>query len=118
HHAVSGLVMLVDADDVKAKLFGIAQLVEIGIVFRSAFFRVIKAVGQHHPGRAVLGGRLQIERPIRHQMKAGELHAPARWRDDTTLSVTRSHCSIWGLCPQAPTIVTRAPATRFSQSAA
>ena len=64
------------------------------------------------------GTYLEIERPVRHQMKAGEFHVPARSRNGMTLSVTRSHCSIWGLCPQASIMVICAPATRFSQSAA
>ena len=75
HHAVSGLMVFVDADDVEAEFFGIGQLIEIGIVFRGAFFRIVEAVGQHHPGRAMFGRRFQVERPIRHQMKAGEFHA-------------------------------------------
>jgi hypothetical protein len=67
-------MMFVDADDIEAELFRGSELIEIGIVFRGALLRIVEAVRQDHPGRAMFGGRFEIERAIRHQMKAGEFH--------------------------------------------
>ena len=54
HHAVGGLMVLVDADGVEAELFGVGELIEIGLVFLRALLRIVEAVRQHHPGRAML----------------------------------------------------------------
>src|SRR5215472_1257742 len=105
--------MLVDADHVEAELLGVGELIEIGIVLGGAFFRIVKTVGQNHPGGAMFSRRFEIERPIWHQMKAGKFHVPARSRNEMTLPVTKSHCSICGLWPQASTMVICAPATRL-----
>ena len=64
HQPVGGPVMLVDGDDVEAESFGRHQLIELGLVFIGAFLRIVKAVGQCHPGRAMPGTLVEIERPV------------------------------------------------------
>ena len=68
-------MMLVEADAVEAELIGELHLVEIVVIELGAFFRVVVAVGIRHPGRAVLGDRLEIGVRVRHQMKVEEFHA-------------------------------------------
>ena len=50
HQAIGVLVVLVDADAVKAKLIGVFELVKVAVVQLGAFFRVVVAVGQRDPG--------------------------------------------------------------------
>ena len=69
HDAVSGLVMFVDAKTVKTEFFAVLQLIQITVVEQMAFFGIVEAVGQGHPGRLVILGCLHIEVGIGHQMK-------------------------------------------------
>ena len=53
HQAVGVLVMFVNAEAVEAELVGIFEFVEIAVVERVAFDRIVVAVGQRHPRRVV-----------------------------------------------------------------
>ncbi len=75
HHAVGGLVMLVEADPVEAKGVGELHLVEIFVIEPGAFFGIIETVRQRHPGGAVAVDGIEIHVPVGHQMKIEELHA-------------------------------------------
>ena len=118
HHAIGILMMLVDTDPIEAKPFAIDQKVDIGFVLVGAFDRIVKAVGQHHPGRAVLGRFIEIERTIRHQVKGDELHRATPFRNSRTCRLTMSAFSICGRWPHSGTMTIRASGSRSPQRAA
>ena len=74
HHAVSGLMVFVEADAVEAELIGELHLVEIVVIEFGAFFRIVVLVRERHPGGAVLGDGVEIDGAIRHQVEVEELH--------------------------------------------
>ena len=84
HQAVGGLVMFVDADRIEAELLGIDERIDVTRVFLRTLHRVVKPVGQHHPGRAVLRCFREIERPVRHEMEGNELHGATPSRNSRT----------------------------------
>ena len=118
HQAVGGLVMLVDADRIEAELLGIDERVDVARVFLGALDRVVEAVRQHHPGRAVLRRLREIERPVRHQMEGDELHDATPSRNSRTWRATRAACSTCGRCPHSSTMTSRASGRRSRHSAA
>ena len=119
HHAVGGLVMLVDADAVEAELLAIDEEVDMALVFVGALDRIVEAVGQHDPGRAVLRRRLEIERAIGHQVEGEELHRTASLRKARTLGITSSAFSTWGAWPHFSTMTSpRASGRRCIHSSA
>ena len=67
-------MMLVEADAVEAELIGELHLVEIVVIELGAELRIVMAVGERHPGRAVLGDGVEIDMRIRHQVEVEELH--------------------------------------------
>ena len=69
HHAVGGLMVLVEADAVEAELVGEFHLVEIVVIELGAFLRIVMVVGERHPGRAVLGDGVEIG--VRHTASDG-----------------------------------------------
>src|SRR6516164_10539703 len=75
HHAVGGLVMLVEADAVEAELVGKFHLIEIVVIELGTLLRIVMAVRERHPGRAVLCDRVEIGVPVGHEMEIEELHA-------------------------------------------
>ena len=88
HQPVGGLVVLVDADRVEAELLGIDQRIDVAGVFLGALDRVVEAVRQHDPGRAVLRRLFEVERPVRHQMEGDELHRATPSRKSRTCRAT------------------------------
>src|SRR5262249_56390316 len=60
HHAVGGLVMLIEADAVEAELVGQLHLIEIVVIELRALLRIVMAIRERHPGRAVLCDRVEI----------------------------------------------------------
>src|SRR4051794_644647 len=118
HQAVGGLVMLVDADRVKAELLGIDESVDVAGVFLGTFGRVVEPVWQYHPGRAVLRRLFEVERPVRHQMEGDELHDVAPSKNARTCRATTAACSTCGRCPHASTITSCASGRRSCHSAA
>ena len=103
HHAVGGLVVLVEAHAVEAELVGKLHLVEIVVVELGALLRIIIAVGKGDPGRAVLFDRVEIGMPVRHKMKVEHLHAEILIApmNDSSSAVNASDFSTCGRCPQS-----------------
>src|ERR1700729_1434049 len=73
HHAIRGLMMLVEADAVEAELVGELHLVEIVVIELGAFLGIVMAVRECHPSRTVLGDGVEIDVRIRHQVEVEEL---------------------------------------------
>ena len=67
-------MMFIDADRIEAELLGVDERIDVTRVFLRTLHRVVKPVGQHHPGRAVLGCFREIERPVWHKMERNKLH--------------------------------------------
>ena len=82
--------------------------VDVALVLLGALHRVVEAVGQHDPGRAVLRRRLEIERAVGHQMEGEELHRATSFRKARMLGMTSSAFSTWGACPHFSTMTSRA----------
>ncbi len=103
HHAVGGLMVLVEADAVEAEPVGQLHLVEILVIELGALLRIVVAVGIGHPGRAVLLDRVEVGVPIRHQVEVEEFHAAAfRLTRKPSNALTKAcRCSICGRCPQS-----------------
>src|SRR6516164_9415763 len=110
--------MLVDADRIEAELLGIDERVDVARIFLRTLDRVVKAVRQYHPGRAVLRRLLEVERPVRHQMESDELHGATPLRSSRTWRATREACSTSGRCPHSLTMTRRASGRRSRHSAA
>ena len=98
HHAVGGLVVLVEADAVEAEPVGQLHLVEILVIELGAFFRIVVAVGIGDPGGAVLLDGVEVGVPVRHQVKVEELHAAALFfsRKPSSAVTKAWRCSICG----------------------
>src|SRR5262245_63306506 len=75
HHAVGGLMMLVEAHTVEAELVGKLHLIEIVVIELGAFLRIVMPVRERHPGRAALCNRIESGVPVGHEMRIEELHA-------------------------------------------
>src|SRR5271165_7284391 len=82
--------MLVDADRIEAELLGIDEGIDVTRVFLRTLHRVVEAVRQYHPGRAVLGRLREIERPVGHQMKGDEFHDATPSRNSHSSPVSRT----------------------------
>src|SRR5262252_7241699 len=111
HHAVGGLVMLIEADAVEAKLVGQLHLIEIVVIELRALLRIVMAIRERHPGRAVLCNRVEIGVPVRHEMEIEELHAailmaPMKASSSAAKASPFSTC---GRCPQSAMITAFAP---------
>jgi hypothetical protein len=111
HHAVSGLVMLIEADAVEAELVGKLHLIEIVVIELGALLRIVMAVRERHPGRAVLCDRIEIGVPVRHEMEIEELHAailmaPMKASSSAAKASPFSTC---GRCPQSAMMTAFAP---------
>jgi hypothetical protein len=115
HHAVCGLVMLVQADAVETERVGIFHLVEIFVVEAGALFGIVMAVRIGDPGRAVALDRIEIGVPIGHQVEIEKLHAVALRPLRKLASAVRnaSRCSTCGKCPQSGMIASVAPGMSF-----
>ena len=74
HHAVGGLMVLVEADAVEAELVRQLHLVEIIVIEFGALLRIVVAVRERHPRGAVLGDRIEIGVAVGHQMEIEDLH--------------------------------------------
>ena len=118
HQPIRGLMMLVDADRIEAELLGIDQRIDVAGVFLGALDRVVEAVRQYHPRRAVLRRLFEIERPVRHQMEGDELHGATPPRKSWTCRATVAACSTCGRCPHPCTITSRASDSRSCHSPA
>jgi hypothetical protein len=116
HHAVGGLVMLIEANAVEAELVGQLHLVEILVIEVRALFRIVVAVGKGNPGRAVLLDGVEVGVPVRHQMEVEDLHAAARFlwlaRKPSSAATRAWRCSVCGICPHSGMIVTLDPGIR------
>src|SRR5262249_51203505 len=75
HHAVGGLVVLVEAHAVEAELIGKLHLVEILVVELGALMRIVMTVRERDPGRAVVCDRIEVGVPVGHEMEIEEFHA-------------------------------------------
>src|SRR6516165_9590214 len=111
HHAVGGLMMLVEAHAVEAELVGKLHLVEIVVIELGAFLRIVMPVRERHPGRAVLCDRIEVGVPVGHEMEIEELHAailmaPMKASSSAAKASPFSTC---GRCPQSATMTTFAP---------
>jgi hypothetical protein len=104
-------MVLVEAHAVEAELVGILHLVEVVVVELGALLRIIVAIGEGDPRRAVLSDRVEIGVPVRHEMKVEDLHAAilmAPMKDSSSAANT-SAFSTSGRCPQSGIITTFAP---------
>src|SRR5262249_3800902 len=111
HHAVGGLMVLVEADAVEAELVGELHLIEVFVIEAGALLRIIMPVRERDPGRAVALDGVEVGVPIRHQVKVEEFHAgtlaPSRKISRAaTNSCGRSTC---GKCPQSGITTSLAP---------
>src|SRR4029079_1041812 len=99
HHAVGGLVVLVEADAVEAELVGKLHLIEVFVIEACAFLGVVVLVRIGHPGGAMLLYGLEIGMPIRHQMEVEDLHAAAlRFsRNPSSGAMNACRCSTCGM---------------------
>src|SRR4051812_50001359 len=109
--------MLVDADRVETELLGIDQRVDMAGVFLGALDRIVEAVRQHHPGRAMLCRLFEVERPVRHQVKVYELHRATPSMKSRTWRATVAACSTCGRCPHSGSVTRRASGNRSCHSA-
>jgi hypothetical protein len=75
HHAVGGLVMLVEAHSVEAEPVGELHLIEIVVIELGALARIVMAVREGDPGGAVLRNGIEVRVPVGHEMKVEEFHA-------------------------------------------
>src|SRR6185437_978475 len=118
HQPIGILVMLVDGDAVEAQPFAIDEEVdEIGI-FLGAFDRIVKAVREYDPGRAMFRSLLEIEMTIRHQMEGYEFHRDASARKSRKGSIVSFNFSTCGTCPHFSIMTSRAPGRRSRDSPA
>jgi hypothetical protein len=111
HHAVGGLMVLVEAYAVEAELVRKLHLIEIVVIELCAFFRIVVPIGKGDPGRTVLFDRIEIGMPVRHEMEVEHLHAAiliAPMKDSSSAAKT-SAFSTSGRCPQSGMITTFEP---------
>src|SRR3977135_3772604 len=108
-------MMLVDRDDVETQLLGIDELVDIGGILVGAFFRIIEAVRQHHPGGAMLVALRHVERPVGHQVEEGEFHFLPPMKSRIFPAAT-SAFSTWGRWPHSGMTSTRLSGIRSAQA--
>src|SRR5829696_1051289 len=111
-------MVLVDGDHVEAELLCVGELVDLGLLLLRAFLRIVERVRQHHPAGAMLVPLRHVERPIRHEMEEGELHACLPPRKPRILCAVMSAFSMCGRCPHRGMSSTFAPGTRSRQSSA
>ena len=114
HHAVGGLVVLVEADAVEAEPVGQFHLVEILVIEVGALFRVVVAVGIGDPGRAVLLDGVEIGVPVRHQVEIEDFHAATFMvsKKPSSAATKACRCSAWGRWPHSGMIATFEPGIR------
>jgi hypothetical protein len=74
HQPIGVLMVLVHADAVEAELGAKLELIEIAVVERVPLLRVVIAVGQDNPDRAVFLLHAEIEIRVGHQVEAHDLH--------------------------------------------
>ncbi len=74
HEAVGVLVVLVDAQAVKAHLLGELQFVQVFVVQFVAADGVEQLRGRVHPHRAVALGEVRRQEAVRHQVEPVEVH--------------------------------------------
>src|SRR6516225_3847833 len=110
--------MLVDADRIKAELLGVDECLDVARVFLRTLDRVVEAVRQHHPRRAMLCRVGEVERPVRHQMEGDQLHHATPSRKSRIWRATKEARSTCGRCPQPSTITTRTSGSRSCHNAA
>src|SRR5262245_25167690 len=111
HHAVGGLVMLIEADAVEAELVGKLHLIEILVIEFRTLLRIVMPVRERHPGGTVLCDRIEIGVPVGHEMEIEELHAailmsPMKASSSAAKASPFSTC---GRCPQSATMTAFAP---------
>src|ERR1700722_10043553 len=103
-------MVLVDAEAVEAQLVGVFELVEVTVVERVPFDRIVVAVGQRHPRRIVTLGIGQIEVGVRHQVERDELHGRTPWANAATPAANACGCSTCGRWPASGMTSVCAPA--------
>ncbi len=118
HHAVGGLMVLVEAHAVEAKPVGELHLVEIFVIKLGTFVRLVMSIREGHPGRAVLLDGIEVGVAIGHQMEVEDLHAAALmplmklWSSETKTD----GFSTCGTCPHSGTIATFDPGINRCQA--
>src|SRR5690606_29682169 len=115
HQAIGGLVMLIDADDVKPETLTADELLDIGRILLSTLGGIVHAVRQHRPRRTIFLGLDEIEVPIWHQVEKNELHTAASSMNFLTFANSASDASICGRWPQFSKISTCAWGIRSFQ---
>ena len=115
HHAVGGLVMLVEADAVEAELVRKLHLVEIVVIKLGAFLRVVELVRQRHPGGAVARDLVEVDMTVGHEMEVEKLHAAILLAPMKASNSARkaSGFSACGTCPHSGTITALEPGMSF-----
>src|SRR5262249_58997854 len=113
--------------EVEAGGGGKLEVVEGGIGERMPLLRVVMAVGQDDPDRAVLVLHAEIEVGIGHQVKTHHLHRPDPSLTATLLQFRRKPCmacataggrSTWGRWPALGIMVSADPGiSRWNASA-
>src|SRR5215467_9262380 len=100
HHAVRGLMMLVDRHTVEAELIAEFELIEIEVVGLMPELLIVMGVGECYPG--ALGVELVGQRRIGKQVKVENLHGPISCNYPAkarTASATASAFSTCSMCP-------------------
>ncbi len=120
HHAIGGLVMLVDDDAVEAQLVGRLELIEILVVQLRALLGIVVGVGIGHPCRTVLGDRLEIGVGIGHQVEVEDFHAVTlSWAQKEWMAAAHSSAfSRAGRWPHEGNTMRRAPGIRRCHASA
>src|SRR4029079_15987942 len=114
HHAVGGLVVLVEAEAVEAEPVGKLHLVEILVIELRAFFWIVVAVGVGDPGGAVLLDGVEVGVPVWHQVEIEEFHAATFMvsKKPPGAATKACRCSAWGRWPHSGMIATFEPGIR------
>src|SRR5262249_365407 len=96
---------------VEAELVGKLHLIEILMIELGAFLRIVVAVGERHPGGAVLLDRIEIGVTIGHQVEVEEFHAAilASSMNPVSSETNAAGFSTCGTCPHSGMITAFAP---------
>src|SRR5262249_39681379 len=107
-----------EAHAVEAELIGELHLIEILVIELCAFLRVVVAIGECHPGRAILLDCIEVGVTIGHQVEVEDLHAATLmpWMKLCSSETNAAAFSICGTCPHSGTITTFAPGINRCQA--
>ena len=86
-------MMLVHADAVEANLRRKDELVDVFLVKPWALLGIVVRIGQHHPIGPIGIGLVEIQMPVRHQMKREELHVATFLMKERISSAVACECS-------------------------